>query len=659
MKLKKVIAVLSSAALMSSLTAQVAGAQEIEEKVYNYVALGDSIAAGFGLEKLDEQNPIGSDRAIILTEDLIENPVDCAYPNIFGGQSVKNPGYLATLGERYGYEVNATNLAIPAYRAEDIIKVITEEDSIGDFAMQIFGMTGKNREELKQLLGHYHELYEEYLTDADLVSVQLGGNDYLLIMLFDMYGQQNPVVQAIAGALTASLLGMDVQTSFTWGIGSLTSSLDGGEVTPEMLAEAAQYFKGLQDRSGELVVKAANSVEGVIDAVKSVNETADIALLNMYNPYGDGFGLDNLDDAVKSQLQEMIALVKAIFAKAAEKYTDDSPVYVITQTHDALPTGAVSVVMAQQAEKDIDSFSNLINSLDGFTEEELKEALTKVVEEIGVPVARVLAAEGADPYIKQLDGLLADIANRKGCVLVDTYGITPSGSFDPHPGEQGHMEIAKRMYNTLESLVISRMGGEVIDQPTDPDQPTNPDQPTDPDQPVSYDDAYDYVDFEEDPVTVYVGKSHKLVLVSENGDSYATDPRYWNFKSADEDFATVDENGVVRGQRQGTVVISATPKYYANLEGEHNNQTIFCTVKVVSNFPAYSTPIANPSNDAVSRSKINGYVTVVADSSSNGPVANTGGLFGEESNAPAAVAAGVLGVIALGFVVVARKRRHS
>ena len=48
--MKKIISLVLAAVMLSGLACVAVGAEETEEKSYRYVALGDSIAAGFGLE---------------------------------------------------------------------------------------------------------------------------------------------------------------------------------------------------------------------------------------------------------------------------------------------------------------------------------------------------------------------------------------------------------------------------------------------------------------------------------------------------------------------------------------------------------------------------------------------------------------------------------
>ena len=121
--------------------------------------------------------------------------------------------------------------------------------------------------------------------------------------------------------------------------------------------------------------------------------------------------------------------------------------------------------------------------------------------------------------------------------------------------------------------------------------------------------------------------------------------------------------GTVLGKKTGKATIKATNPDYAN------NAPIYCTINVAAAYVPESpyNPNYGAHTDYIGpRSIVGNQVEVrVTDSSSaaasnsGSPIAATGGEFDHTSENAAAIAAGVLGVIALGFVVVARKKRRS
>ena len=152
MKFKRILSVVLSAALITSTTSLSVFAKGGEKK-YDYVALGDSIAAGFGLSGDGSASSLAVDPALILSEDLIANPVRNAYAAVFGR-------YLAEIGENYGYTTTATNLSSTAYRAVDVEQTILNEGYKGEVAEWILEkFVGEGG---SAPLEKYHEIYSKY-----------------------------------------------------------------------------------------------------------------------------------------------------------------------------------------------------------------------------------------------------------------------------------------------------------------------------------------------------------------------------------------------------------------------------------------------------------------------------------------------------------------
>ena len=156
MKASRILAALVSAVTLTNTAGMSAFAANNDKNAangdYNYVALGDSIAAGFGLAG----GNITEDPALVITDKLLADPVKGAYPAIF-------TEYLEKLGEEKGYNVKGTNLASTAYRAEDIEKTIKNEGYKGEFASTILEMY--LGEGASDVLTPYHDYYTKYLSE--------------------------------------------------------------------------------------------------------------------------------------------------------------------------------------------------------------------------------------------------------------------------------------------------------------------------------------------------------------------------------------------------------------------------------------------------------------------------------------------------------------
>ena len=300
MKLKKMIAIALSAALLCSSVSLVASAddQTAKSKTYNYVALGDSISSGYGLSSSDGTIPLATDPALILSESLIADPIKDAYPAVFGT-------FLEKLGQDKGYNTTATNLALTAYRAQDVEQTILTEGYKGDIAswiMETFVGEGASAP-----LAQYHDIYAKYLTEADLVSVLLGGNDIVMGILAPMASTNNPILVSTAVSMMMTLFGCDAQTSLGAGLQILDNRRD--EITEETITEAAEFFSGIQENKEQYVENSANNVKKVIEAVRTVNPDADIAVIGMFNPYGNSLEYNG-------QVYDFSNSIKNIFSTA-------------------------------------------------------------------------------------------------------------------------------------------------------------------------------------------------------------------------------------------------------------------------------------------------------------------------------------------------------
>lgn len=72
--MKRIISIILAIVMLFGLTSVIASAEEAPQKTFNYVALGDSIASGYGLTAPGTAH----DPVLILSEELIANPVQGA-----------------------------------------------------------------------------------------------------------------------------------------------------------------------------------------------------------------------------------------------------------------------------------------------------------------------------------------------------------------------------------------------------------------------------------------------------------------------------------------------------------------------------------------------------------------------------------------------------
>ena len=432
--LKKILSIVLAVAMLGSIATVMASAKEADEKTYNYVCLGDSIAAGYGLTAPGTSH----DPALILSEDLIANPIQDAYAQVFGDR-------LAQLGAEKGYTTRTTNLASTAYRAEDVVKTIYQEGYKGEVATMILdSFVGKGT---SQVLVPYHDIYNKYLPDADLVSIQLGGNDIIMGVIVPMFNSNNPILADTATAMALLLFGLSPAEAI--GAGAQLIIRDKDKITTAHIAEAVKYFASIKDNAEMYVQNAAKNVEDVVSAVQDVNPDADIALIGMYNPYGNSL-------EYQGQVRNVCNICQNIFVKAIDEAVDIN-----------IEVGDVQFVPASEAEQKSENLKDISVEIKKiavdrsyFTElkkQRLKALLTIAANELAYPIQYLTAGKTSDPQMRFLNDLLIDVADRHNATYVNVYDISNECNTDPHPTAEGHKEIADRLEAAVKDIVLAKM----------------------------------------------------------------------------------------------------------------------------------------------------------------------------------------------------------
>ena len=400
--MKKFISLALAAVMLGGIACPAVGAEETEEKTYRYVALGDSIAAGFGLE--NESGSFFGDPSLFLTEDLIANPIRSAYPALYGEK-------LTALGEDNGYEMIATNLSTCGYLAEDVEKTILEDNHKGAMMQSILRMTGNTENDPME---HYHEIFSQYIPDADLVSIQLGGNDIILGMLSSVGKTDNPIIEAVRSSVAMSLLGTDLQTTVQTAMQKIKANRD--KINYKTVIEAANALETVVDALDDAGDNAAQGGGSIIDTIRTINEDADFAVVNMYNPYGNSLELNGKKQNIRTVVCEII-------------------------------TGSAEYITGLDKNADRDT---------------VVAGLKQIVKnKLSYPMQYLFAGKTIDSTIKALNSSLKEVAESKGAIYVDVYEISNESNFDPHPTAQGHKEIADKLYEATYKTVAEKLGIEV------------------------------------------------------------------------------------------------------------------------------------------------------------------------------------------------------
>ena len=432
--IKRILSAVLAVTMLGSIATLMASAKEAEAKTYNYVCLGDSIAAGYGLTAPGT----AVDPALILSEDLIANPVQTAYAQVFGER-------LAAMGAEKGYTTKATNIASTAYRAEDVAKTIYQQGYKGEVAAHILeAFVGAGTSEA---LVPYHDIYRKYIDDADMVSIQLGGNDIVMGIIYPMIKTDNPILKDAATAVALLLFGRTPAEAI--GAGAKLIIRDKDKITPAHVSEAVKYFAAVKNNAAMYVENSANNVESVVSAVEDVNPDADIALIGMYNPYGNSL-------EYQGQVRDACTVMKNMFVKAVDEAVDIN-----------IEVGDVEIVPVQEAEQKSEDLKQVSFSLQKYLvnnsyfkemqKERLKALLTIAADELAYPIQYLTAGKNVDPQMRLLNEKLQVIAENHGATYVNVYDISNECNTDPHPTVEGHKEIADRLEAAMTDIILEKM----------------------------------------------------------------------------------------------------------------------------------------------------------------------------------------------------------
>ena len=499
-------------------------------KTYNYVAFGDSISSGFGLAQTKN---LATDPALILTENLIANPIKGAYPMVFGEM-------LAGLGAEKGVPVKATNLSMTAYRAQDVSKVILEKDAVGGIAAWIIEtFTGEGA---SAPLSAYHDIVEQYLPEADMVSIMLGGNDIAMGALEPMLSMNNPVLNAVGLSLALTLFGYDGKTAIGGGLLQLQNDMD--RINKDSILEAVGYFKETAAKADSLVQNAADEVEDVIKAVKTVNSEADIALIGMFNPYGSSLEYEGRNRDFVTVLISILA--NAINETQGLNIDVDALLDDIESSRNELideeaDSDAYQQAMAGLAEPLAGAGED--GSRNGAVTEILQKLWSIVLREISYPLQFFTAGKNSDPQMRELNRKLVDLADQYGLTYVDTYGISNECNLDPHPDLNGHREIAELLYKSMSGIASAKLDKMAGDIPKPAEK----------------------VSLDKSGVSVLAGMTAQLKATVSPSNTALT------WKSGNTKIATVSKTGLVTAKAPGTVTIQVKTA---------NGASASCKVKV-------------------------------------------------------------------------------
>ena len=478
---------------------------------YTYVALGDSIAAGLGT---DEERKGAQDPALLLNEELFANPVKAAYPAVLGEM-------LGRLGSARGVKTETANLSTTGYLASDIVKTIQESG----YKAELYEWFLENYigEGTSEPLSKYHEYFEKYLKDADLVSIQLGANDILLGVVAAVLTTENPILKVARDALMEILSGKEIDAV----VSSARSVLEkeSGALTLENFAEAARLLSEMAANLGNLMQNAADQVKAVIETVKGVSPEADIVLLGMYNPYDTSGETDEkvreLGAALTSLLYEAADLIveqlggdvniKDLIFPAGEGLAGETSQKKAKQSLSKTLRELEAIALVLRLTKDYAEYGKLlqkaVNLLQGVSDDTVEA------------VEFMLLGQNIKPHIQAYNDKLAAVAAETGAAYVDVFDIGSERNIDPNPSAESHEKIAETLYTVVSAKAAAKI--------------------------------------EKIANTITINKSSASVLVGNTVQLKAAAAGTVTWKSSNTKVATVSKKGLVTAKGIGTASISA------------------------------------------------------------------------------------------------------
>lgn len=232
-------------------TAQPEATPAPAQRSYLYVALGDSITAGNGLPDF-QYNPA-------------EVGVD-ASPNFLGYSS---NCFVAKVAENLGLDrAHAVNLGLPELMSGDMLELLQNG------AMS----------QINQPAWTYYSYpeYQEYVRQADVITLQIGSNDALIPFVVSIWNATNKKSEQFANSLVTGLFrdfwSAESQALLSESLSKLTLTSD------EKSALRYALGDGMQQVCNAGYANVTTNLPQIIEAIRALNPDVDIILLGYYNP---------------------------------------------------------------------------------------------------------------------------------------------------------------------------------------------------------------------------------------------------------------------------------------------------------------------------------------------------------------------------------------
>ena len=256
---KRILSLLLAAALAFSCLALPAFAEEAadsqpetaaEDHSFTYVALGDSITAGVGLN------------------DLKYLPAEVGFDFAPNFEGYPSQCYVAKVAEGLGLDrQHAINLGLPSLMSGDMLDLIR---------------TGAMPQINQPAWTHYvYPQYQDYIREADLITIQIGSNDALVPCIVALGNATNWKSELLADSLVSGLLrNLNLES-----LDLLFDGLSRLKLTREEKAATRQLlFHNMGDICQQAYNDVTSNLPQIVQAIRELNPDAQIVLMGYTNP---------------------------------------------------------------------------------------------------------------------------------------------------------------------------------------------------------------------------------------------------------------------------------------------------------------------------------------------------------------------------------------
>lgn len=416
---KKITALLLVLLLLFQLTLTVAFAAEEPTMPY-YVAIGDSIAGGYGLRG-NSIEQLSADTKFLT--NVVRNSAESCYPRLVANAIAK-----ATTGKCKASDEEFANLGALGFAVTDFYYAFSETDEtklknyVSPFWEKVVPLLSAVLSPGQEVDWDSYRWAETVVSEtkkADLITFNVGANDVMQPLWETMTSHENPLIKVMGILLKMATLEVDLtKLDLREAISNLSAADTGGidlsgmlsGINADTIRECITFFD-----TRNLAAIMCGSVEAIrdiygetLDRLREINPEAKIVLVGTHNPYGNS----NLYHG-----------------------TYYTPEKIFRQLHKELAAGKPMIS-------------------------------PKLVEGIQYTLLHYLLGKTAQPALNRLNEIIKDAAAERDIPFVYTMDkVKNEARIAVHPTKEQHQQIANAITDVLLPLICQ-------DSSTEKEQPS-------------------------------------------------------------------------------------------------------------------------------------------------------------------------------------------